>query len=1476
VKKKEITALVKWEPKPLVQRLDDVADQKREELAQAIRDGLLKDPVSILIAVAVSTAVSMGSYALSRAFGPKQKPQRVGQLTGNIQLQNSEQGLFIPEIYGGSPSFSPTVGANPVPQNNVNGTSEGDGGYTKTSGSGSLWNCGMSHNVQINDGDEAFIRFKIGTGYAGAGFSTTASPTNANSDFKFGIQWNPPDNSITLRHNNNQGLAGVTTWATGDEFTLELRKGRFRLYKGAAEIIPANFTFPTPTYPLWLGIAVQSTGAGMQECKVLVATDIGPAPNAGAGGVKVPAIIIWTSGLRKHETPVQQQTRGGKGHTPTETVIQVSYDLDIALMFARGPLTMTREYANADIIYNQDPQLALASGVYDSGVGADSDYTLASMPDPQEGYLKSFNRLNSVLEPVDPFDPTPPDDPTGGGGGGFGGGFQGGGAPSNIYPGSYTQLQDPTIEADIDGRFGDGSTPAYRGRAYVVHANFKLDRWQGVVPNFTGVWEHQQLKTLSQIFASFCEREGLRGSALSTGLVSFWKFDEVSGDRLDSIATNHLVPTGSIARAVGKLRYGADLESGSSQFLTVTHNASLLHGDIDFTWAGWVKLENTTSDQAVVGMWGTTGQLVFILQFDNATDKMVFWVSNNGTSAVNVLSATTMVAGTWYFIRAWHNSVSNTINIRINEGTLATTAHSTGVFGGTSNLLFGKNENAGGLFFDGVLDGWGFWKRVLSDSEASALYNGGVGLDCPFVTSSSEDFDFTSVSSAWVRGLKIEGGRYSPAAVMDSPELQAMFNYFTTEGAGKLLAYENGEEPTVVIPESDFGWVDAESEVQDVVQTIVPVVEKQASLPRLVEVKYIHPGSDWDVDMQSDQRRNTDGREVKTIEVNVTALSDEARAAAQRVLYQEYVMGTKYKFTLPWTYLYLYPGYRITTTTSDGFTYVFRLLSITSGLLLECEGVALEVQAFTQPVSSSLVPDYNPGQTVSTMTVAAYIDIPARTPAELQGILVAGCPRTNVGQAYRGFTVWYQQNDQWVSLATITGISIMGKVVSATSLSTNPAVVDNTGSIVVDLYNDGFLTSVPEADMVAGANRAVVGEMVFGFATATQDPAFPNRWTLTKLLNGQDNTADHIGDTLAGTFFVLLDDAVKFVPLPDSAINTTFALRAVTFGQSLIDAAEVNFTWKANSFKAETPATLTGVFDLSAGGHLLLDWLDETLLGQLTDDSYELIFRSAADGGGTVKRGPLTIKPIDLQRISGTPPLKAFQPDVSYLPTTRYTYLDPGGFFSTQSDTEWDVSPLKAYVESESPVKIAGGFMLEVQVPEDPISNNLFPSLIGIELASVARNVATIKAGWTKHGSINPDVIIPQGAPIGKIYHMVKGDRFTLVVQPDGTVAYYINYLGAISDPWYVSGTALDLTAEYSVRFINVPYTTGLGGSLRIVNIKNARWLRNMPEYIYTGEQQKQDNSGSLPSTIHVGVRKKSAHPLGPPSAWKYASFTRP
>ena len=997
----------------------ELAAKKRAELEAAYEADQVADPITgtiftiaTLKAIAISAAISAASFALSRALAPKPPRLQQGKLSGSIQIQNSEQGLMIPEIYGAGPEFELVAGANPTYQNNANCLEGAGGALTKDAG-GDAWNAGASHNVAVTSGVDAFFEFTIGTGYATAGFSTTASPTSGNADFKFGIQWNP-DGSISIKYNGTSVEANATTWLTGDRFRLELRDGRFRIYKGPAEINVQNFVAPTPTYPLYLGAAIQNVGAGISEGKAKVA-DIGAAPNEGRGGIKVPAIIVYTSGIRKNVSVTRQTTGGGKGGgSRTQEVENISYDIDLRLNWCRGPVALIREYANADIIIDQYTQSPNPSGVYDPTIPVDAPYDPLAPPDPQPNYLTPQRRVDAEIA----FD-----------GDNVGTGtIQGGGSSFAFYEGNATQDPDPTEEGDIDAKHGTGSTTAHRNHAGTVHRAFSLSRTGGIVPNFTAVLQHTTLKTLDDIFASFCER-------------------------------------------------------------------------------------------------------------------------------VNVLAA-------------------------------------------------------------------------------------------------NDDYDFTGLSEIASRGLLISGRLFQPAEVIDDPEIQLAYNYFVTEAEGQIVGYAEGEEPTLTIDDTEVGWLDGEQDVPEIIPEIETFLASEILLPREVVVKSISPDDDWDTNTQSAKRQVTEGLSTEVLEIQIAQLADERRATAQRALYLRHVAGTAHKFTLPWTYLYVHPGYKLIINRAEGFTHTLRLTSVSGGIgILECEGVALEPAIFNQPATGAFPPGYIPPQQIPAMTIMSLLDTPLLRDGDITnndgvGWYVVGTPRTGIAQAWQGFDLLMFKNSEWQWKTRSTLPGTIGTVVSVSDLYSDPDVVDivftansttdvltsvgnllsdgdevtvvntggalpaplvagtsyfvrdksggtfklaataggaaidittdgtginaiNVGKIVVDLYGTTqTLSSVAKADMLTGANLALVGSMVFNFATATQVAGFPNRWTLTTLLTGQRETNEHTADVAAGDRFILINEAVKFVPMEIEDKNVEYDYRAVTAGQSLDDAATIPAVWTGNSRRA--------------------------------------------------------------------------------------------------------------------------------------------------------------------------------------------------------------------------------------------------------------------------------------------------------------------
>lgn len=227
--------------------------------------------------------------------------------------------------------------------------------------------------------------------------------------------------------------------------------------------------------------------------------------------------------------------------------------------------------------------------------------------------------------------------------------------------------------------------------------------------------------------------------ALIDNLIAYWKLDETSGDRADSHGSNTLVDNNTVGSATGKINSGADFETSANEFLSIIDNTDLSTGDIDFSMSVWVNIEsNSTSGNSryIIGKHGSSGNFSYGLHLNNqaGTIRFRFLISSNGT-ALAIVTANNLGApstATWYHIVAWHDSVNNLIGITVNDGTPNTSSHTTGCFDNTSPFNLGTINDTASNCFDGIIDEVGFWKKVLTPSEITQLYNSGAGLAYPF------------------------------------------------------------------------------------------------------------------------------------------------------------------------------------------------------------------------------------------------------------------------------------------------------------------------------------------------------------------------------------------------------------------------------------------------------------------------------------------------------------------------------------------------------------------------------------------------------------------------------------------------------------------------------------------------------------------------------------------------------------------------
>lgn len=106
--------------------------------------------------------------------------------------------------------------------------------------------------------------------------------------------------------------------------------------------------------------------------------------------------------------------------------------------------------------------------------------------------------------------------------------------------------------------------------------------------------------------------------------------------------------------------------------------------------------------------------------------------SNDGTAFVTISADSFGAPGTgsWHHIVFWHNPVANTLNIRVNGGTVDSIAHTTGLHNSTT--VFAIGSYAAANFWDGTIDELQVSKRLWSEAAQQYLYNSGNGRTLPY------------------------------------------------------------------------------------------------------------------------------------------------------------------------------------------------------------------------------------------------------------------------------------------------------------------------------------------------------------------------------------------------------------------------------------------------------------------------------------------------------------------------------------------------------------------------------------------------------------------------------------------------------------------------------------------------------------------------------------------------------------------------
>lgn len=286
---------------------------------------------------------------------------------------------------------------------------------------------------------------------------------------------------------------------------------------------------------------------------------------------------------------------------------------------------------------------------------------------------------------------------------------------------AYAYLNNGTPTTDpLAGDFTDN-----KGAPFTIGARSNSSyHFDGLI-DLVGIWSRSltsdERTELYNLGASIKNPFTDNGEGFREGLVSYWKLDEQSGTREDSVGSNDLTDNNTVGYAAGKSGNAASGVTVQAEYLGVASPIGLIDNQTDFSVSCWVKWDSAQTGAArgflEIGNAVNDSSPFLLFQKDTNDDLNVYW----GGAYVGAYTASN---GNWYHVVFTYNSTTTAWVAYVNGAShqSGSTADSNFNPANEFHLLSGY-----GNYFTGEVDEAAIWTRILSADEVAALYASGAG-----------------------------------------------------------------------------------------------------------------------------------------------------------------------------------------------------------------------------------------------------------------------------------------------------------------------------------------------------------------------------------------------------------------------------------------------------------------------------------------------------------------------------------------------------------------------------------------------------------------------------------------------------------------------------------------------------------------------------------------------------------------------------
>jgi hypothetical protein len=457
----------------------------------------------------------------------------------------------------------------------------------------------------------------------------------------------------------------------------------------------------------------------------------------------------------------------------------------------------------------------------------------------------------------------------------------------------------------------------------------------------------------------------------------------------------------------------------------------------------------------------------------------------------------------------------------------------------------------------------------------------------------STDIDVSALVSKIVPGYGVLRESTGRAAI---EPLCSAYGVDAPERDAKLVFQWRKTAADAVVDEDDLGAVADGSEQIRVTENRRQEIE----LPSAVTVTYAARARDYQTATQSAKRWDDtiEAGDPRSVEFPLVLDDTDAQTLAHRLMFLAWIERTSFSFSLPPRWMIYDPGDVIDLPIGDeSVRALITKLEVGGDGIVKVFAISTDAIAAEPPPQAPVVPIFL-HQTLSTIQLMtlAVIDAPLLSDDDdLAGIYV-GAQGQNAswtgGAAYASLA-----GADYEFAASFTGTTPIG--VAGPLAYHRSALIDRTNTLRVVFNADVVLSSVTELEMLAGANRLMIGSELLSFATATQVAS--GVYDLSVLLRGQQGTewaSGHASSSRA----IVVDDLIS-VDLAASSIGTSTSWKGVSEGEFLDEVTAIAVTPAAVRIKPLSPVHIRGERDES--GDLTITWVRRARVNADWEDGYE-------------------------------------------------------------------------------------------------------------------------------------------------------------------------------------------------------------------------------------------------------------------------------